>query len=105
MYLPVASERTLFPARSDVNKGNAKFPIRKPLISPRSKSATREFHDISPICVNAGIVLARGEGKWMHYRIVMLPYIGATQTLRQAPANYALGSTLSAAVECCEVCQ
>jgi ArsR family transcriptional regulator len=32
---------------------------------------------------NAGIVLARREGKWMHYRIVMPPHIGATQVLRQ----------------------
>lgn len=32
---------------------------------------------------NAGIVEARREGKWMHYRIVMPPHIGATQILRQ----------------------
>lgn len=32
---------------------------------------------------NAGIVSARREGKWMHYRIVMPPHIGATQILRQ----------------------
>ena len=32
---------------------------------------------------NAGIVAARREGKWMHYRIVMPPNIGATQVLRQ----------------------
>ena len=32
---------------------------------------------------SAGIVLARREGKWMHYRIVMPPHIGATQILRQ----------------------
>jgi ArsR family transcriptional regulator len=31
----------------------------------------------------AGIVSARREGKWMHYRIVMPPHIGATQILRQ----------------------
>ena len=31
----------------------------------------------------AGIVEARREGKWMHYRIVMTPNIGATQVLRQ----------------------
>jgi ArsR family transcriptional regulator len=31
----------------------------------------------------AGIVEARREGKWMHYRIVMPPNIGATQVLRQ----------------------
>src|ERR1700733_14507801 len=32
---------------------------------------------------NAGIVSARREGKWMHYRIVMPPHIGATRVLRQ----------------------
>ena len=32
---------------------------------------------------SAGIVEARREGKWMHYRIVMPPHIGATQILRQ----------------------
>jgi len=31
----------------------------------------------------AGIVEARREGKWMHYRIVMPPNIGATQVLGQ----------------------
>lgn len=31
----------------------------------------------------AGIVEARREGTWMHYRIVMPPNIGATQVLRQ----------------------
>ena len=31
----------------------------------------------------ARIVEARREGKWMHYRIVMPPNIGATQVLRQ----------------------
>lgn len=31
----------------------------------------------------AGIVEARREGKWMHYRIVMPPNIGAAQVLRQ----------------------
>jgi ArsR family transcriptional regulator len=31
----------------------------------------------------AGIVEARREGKWMHYRIVMPPNIGASQVLRQ----------------------
>ena len=30
-----------------------------------------------------GIVEARREGKWMHYRIVMPPNIGASQVLRQ----------------------
>ena len=32
---------------------------------------------------SAGIVSARREGKWMHYRIVMPPHIGATQILKQ----------------------
>jgi ArsR family transcriptional regulator len=32
---------------------------------------------------SAGIVAARREGKWMHYRIVMPPDIGASQVLRQ----------------------
>src|ERR1700733_4029934 len=32
---------------------------------------------------NAGIVSARREGKWMHYRIVMPSHIGASQVLRQ----------------------
>ncbi len=32
---------------------------------------------------SAGIVEARREGKWMHYRIVMPPNIGAAQVLRQ----------------------
>jgi ArsR family transcriptional regulator len=32
---------------------------------------------------NAGIVAARREGKWMHYRIVMPPHTGAAQILRQ----------------------
>ena len=31
----------------------------------------------------AGIVEPRREGKWMHYRIVMPPNIGAAQVLRQ----------------------
>lgn len=31
----------------------------------------------------AGIVAARREGKWMHYRIVMPPHSGAAQILRQ----------------------
>jgi ArsR family transcriptional regulator, arsenate/arsenite/antimonite-responsive transcriptional repressor len=34
----------------------------------------------------AGIVAARRDGKWMHYRIVMPPHIGATQILRQTLA-------------------
>ncbi len=32
---------------------------------------------------NAGIVSARRQGKWMHYRIVMPPHVGASQVLRQ----------------------
>lgn len=32
---------------------------------------------------SAGIVEARREGKWMHYRIVMPPHIGAAQILKQ----------------------
>lgn len=32
---------------------------------------------------SAGIVEARREGKWMHYRVVMPPHIGAAQILRQ----------------------
>ena len=32
---------------------------------------------------SAGLVEARRAGKWMHYRIVMPPHIGATQVLRQ----------------------
>jgi ArsR family transcriptional regulator, arsenate/arsenite/antimonite-responsive transcriptional repressor len=32
---------------------------------------------------SAGIVAARRDGKWMHYRVVMPPHIGAAQTLRQ----------------------
>ncbi len=35
---------------------------------------------------SAGIVEARREGKWMHYRIVMPPHIGAAQVLRQTLA-------------------
>jgi ArsR family transcriptional regulator, arsenate/arsenite/antimonite-responsive transcriptional repressor len=34
----------------------------------------------------AGIVAARREGKWQHYRIVMPPHIGATQILKQTLA-------------------
>ena len=34
----------------------------------------------------AGIVEARRDGKWMHYRIVMPPNIGAVQVLRQTLA-------------------
>ncbi len=32
---------------------------------------------------SAGVVEARRESKWMHYRIVMPPHIGASQVLRQ----------------------
>ena len=32
---------------------------------------------------STGIVAARREGKWMHYRIVMPPHIGAAQILKQ----------------------
>ena len=32
---------------------------------------------------SAGIVAARREGKWMHYRIVMPPHAGAAQVLKQ----------------------
>ncbi len=79
---------------------------------------------------NAGIVVARREGKWMHYRIVMPPHIGASQVLGQtlesfkddkamladrarlakaccSPARYALdGAPVPASVsgQPCEVC-
>jgi len=79
---------------------------------------------------NAGIVSARREGKWMHYRIMMPPHVGASQVLRQtldslkddktmqadrarlakaccSPARYALdGAPLPAVVSdsCCNVC-
>lgn len=35
----------------------------------------------------AGIVEARREGKWMHYRIVMPPHPGAAQILQQTLAT------------------
>jgi ArsR family transcriptional regulator, arsenate/arsenite/antimonite-responsive transcriptional repressor len=35
---------------------------------------------------SAGIVAARREGKWMHYRIIMPPHAGASQILRQTLA-------------------
>jgi ArsR family transcriptional regulator len=35
----------------------------------------------------AGIIKARREGKWMHYRIAMPPHIGAAQILRQTLAT------------------
>ena len=79
---------------------------------------------------NAEIVSARREGKWMHYRIVMPPDIGATRILRQtldslkedkamqadrarltkaccSPARYSLdGAPLPAAIteQRCEIC-
>lgn len=34
----------------------------------------------------AGMVAARREGKWMHYRIVMPQHVGATQILKQTLA-------------------
>ena len=78
----------------------------------------------------AGIVSARREGKWIHYRVVLPPHIGAAQIVRQtldwlkkdkamqadrarltkaccAPAKYALdGAPLPSAVSepCCEAC-
>jgi ArsR family transcriptional regulator len=79
---------------------------------------------------NAGIVSARREGKWMHYRLVMPPHIGASRILRQtldwlkedstmqtdrarlasaccSPRKFALdGAPIPAAATepCCEVC-
>ena len=80
---------------------------------------------------SAGIVAARREGKWMHYRIVMPPHIGAALILKQtlgwlkeektmqadrirltkvccSPSKYALldGAPLPAAVQTstCEAC-
>lgn len=35
---------------------------------------------------SVGIVAVRRDGKWMHYRVVMPPHIGAAQTLRQTLA-------------------
>jgi ArsR family transcriptional regulator, arsenate/arsenite/antimonite-responsive transcriptional repressor len=35
---------------------------------------------------SAGIVATRRDGKWMHYRIVMPPHIGAAQILKQTLA-------------------
>ena len=32
---------------------------------------------------SAGVVAARRDGKWMHYRIAMPPHIGASQILKQ----------------------
>lgn len=79
---------------------------------------------------NAGIVSARREGKWMHYRMLMPRHIGATQVLRQtldslkddkemqadrarlakaccSPARFALDGAPAPAVvseRCCEAC-
>ena len=80
---------------------------------------------------SAGIVAVRRQGKWMHYRIVMPPHIGAAQILRQtlgwlkeektmqadrarltkaccAPAKYALleGAPLPTTIQeaSCEAC-
>ncbi|MBB5319431.1 ArsR/SmtB family transcription factor [Tunturibacter empetritectus] len=80
---------------------------------------------------SAGIVSARREAKWMHYRIVMPPHIGAAQILKQtlewlkeektmqkdraqlvkaccSPSKYASldGAPLPAQVldNCCEAC-
>ena len=36
---------------------------------------------------NAGIVAARRDGKWMHYRIVMPPHAGAANVLKQTLAT------------------
>lgn len=78
---------------------------------------------------NVGIVAARREGKWMHYRIVTPPHSGATRILRNtldwlkadkamqadrarlakaccSPAKFDLvGAPPPAAVKCCEVWQ
>lgn len=78
---------------------------------------------------NAGVVSARRDGKWMHYRIVMPTHIGASQVLRHtldsltedkamlvdrarlekaccSPGKFALvGAPLPVAVPGCEVCQ
>ncbi len=80
---------------------------------------------------SAGIVAARREGKWMHYRVVMPQHIGASQILKQtlgwlkeeksmqadrtrltraccAPAKYPLldGAPLPTTIQdvACEVC-
>ncbi len=80
---------------------------------------------------SAGIVAARREGKWMHYRIVMPAHIGAAQILKQtldwlkeeramqadrtrltkaccSPSKYASldGAPLPATIQenCCEAC-
>ena len=38
---------------------------------------------------SAGIVAARREGKWMHYRLLMPPHAGAAQILRETLAALA----------------
>lgn len=77
---------------------------------------------------SAGIVAARREGKWMHYRLVMPPHPGAARILQDTldsmnddkamnadrarltkacctPAKFALeGAPLPSAVACCEAC-
>ncbi|HEY1578351.1 MAG TPA: metalloregulator ArsR/SmtB family transcription factor [Terracidiphilus sp.] len=47
---------------------------------------------------SAGIVDARREGKWMHYRIVMPPQVGASQILRQTLAALQQEKTMQADV-------
>jgi ArsR family transcriptional regulator, arsenate/arsenite/antimonite-responsive transcriptional repressor len=56
---------------------------------------------------SAGIVIARREGKWMHYRITMPPHAGAAQILRQTLAAMKEEKTMQAdrarlAKACCE---
>jgi ArsR family transcriptional regulator len=45
---------------------------------------------------SAGIVTPRREGKWMHYRIVMPPNIGAAQVLQQTLAWFKEERTMQA---------
>jgi ArsR family transcriptional regulator len=45
---------------------------------------------------NAGIVDARREGKWMHYRIVAPEHPGAAQILRQVLASLRLEKSMQA---------
>ncbi len=45
---------------------------------------------------SAGIVQARRDGKWMHYRIVMPPNIGAAQVLQQTLAWFKEESIMQA---------
>lgn len=44
----------------------------------------------------AGIVAARREGKWMHYRIVMPPHAGAAEVLKQTLATLRGEKTMQA---------